>query len=82
MAANVIGKGTTPLYRQLGELLRHRIRNEELAVLPPERDLAAHYGISRITVRKALQSLEREGLIMRRQGSGTVVRRRSLPAAK
>jgi len=42
-------------------------------VLPPERDLAEEFSISRITVRKALDGLVSEGLLTRRQGSGTYV---------
>ena len=41
--------------------------------LPPERRLAAQLGVSRRVVRRALDQLEREGLILRRQGAGTFV---------
>jgi GntR family transcriptional regulator len=41
--------------------------------LASEPDLAATYGVSRVTVRKALENLEREGLIRRRPGAGTFV---------
>ena len=41
--------------------------------LPPERDLAADLSVSRITVRKALDGLVEEGLLVRRQGAGTFV---------
>lgn len=39
--------------------------------LPPERTLAETLGISRRSVRRALEVLEAEGLVWRRQGSGT-----------
>lgn len=41
--------------------------------LPSEPDLAAQFGVSRGTVRDALAVLEREGVIIRRQGAGTYV---------
>ena len=41
--------------------------------LPPERELAEAFGVSRNTVRQALQNLEEERLIVRRTGSGTYV---------
>src|ERR687891_2723300 len=43
--------------------------------LPPEKELSAHLGISRGTLRTALQRLEDTGEIVRRQGSGTYVGR-------
>ncbi len=43
------------------------------ARLPEERELARQFDTSRATVRAALTALEREGLIERRQGSGTYV---------
>lgn len=49
--------------------------------LPPEQELAAMLGISRGTLRGALQRLEESGEIVRRQGSGTFVGRRTLPSA-
>ena len=42
--------------------------------IPPERDLALKYKVSRITVRTALKNLEAEGLIHRIQGKGTFVK--------
>ncbi len=44
--------------------------------LPPERDLAEELAVSRITVRKAIDGLVEEGLLVRRQGSGTFVSNR------
>lgn len=41
--------------------------------LPAKRDLAADFSISRITVRKALDALVADGLLVRRLGAGTFV---------
>jgi DNA-binding GntR family transcriptional regulator len=48
--------------------------------LPPEHDLAAMLGVSRGTLRTALQRLEETGEIVRRQGSGTFVGQVTRPA--
>jgi GntR family transcriptional regulator len=47
---------------------------EDLApgdALPPERTLAERLGVSRMTLRRVLEDLSREGLLIRRQGRGT-----------
>ena len=65
-----------PLYRQLQRALREAIEGGALGpddALPSERQLAADLGISRITVRKAIDGLTDEGLLVRRQGSGNFV---------
>jgi len=65
-----------PLYRQLQRLLRGAIQEQVLGpddALPAERDMADELGVSRITVRKALDGLVAEGLLTRRQGAGTFV---------
>ena len=49
---------------------------EQLAVgdaIPSERQLTADFGVSRLTVRAALDDLVREGYLVRRHGSGTFV---------
>ncbi len=69
-----------PLYQQLQRALRDAIEDNRLAAdeaLPPERELAEEFGISRITVRKALDALVGEGMLTRRQGAGTFVTARS-----
>ena len=63
-----------PLYQQLQRALRQAIEGRVLGptdALPPERDLADEFHVSRITVRKAIDGLVSEGLLVRRQGSGT-----------
>ena len=65
-----------PLYRQLRRSLRGAIEEGTLApddVLPAERDIADRFGVSRITVRKAIDGLVDEGLLDRRHGAGTFV---------
>ncbi|MBL6853666.1 MAG: GntR family transcriptional regulator [Alphaproteobacteria bacterium] len=67
---------TLPLYQQLQRGLRAAIESKLLApddALPPERDLAEEFSVSRITVRKAIDGLVAEGLLTRKQGSGTFV---------
>ncbi|MFN8159992.1 MAG: GntR family transcriptional regulator [Solirubrobacterales bacterium] len=49
--------------------------------LPPEKELAEDLGVSRGTLRLALERLESNGEVVRRQGSGTFVGRVALPAA-
>lgn len=43
--------------------------------IPSERDLATRYGVSRMTLRTAIDELVRDGLLVRRQGAGTYVAR-------
>ena len=65
-----------PLYRQLGRALKAAIDKAVLkrgAVIPSERDLSSGLGLSRVTVRKALDGLVSDGLLERRQGAKTVV---------
>ena len=49
--------------------------------LPPEQEIAAMLGISRGTLRLALERLSANGEIVRRQGSGTYVGRVAVPSA-
>lgn len=64
-----------PLYDQLVTLLKEKIEKEYVAntLLPSERELSSTYGLSRTTVRLALQELEKLGYIYRRHGKGTFV---------
>ena len=64
----------TPLYLQLAQGLRQAIGAgfvEGGNALPSERLLSEQTGASRVTIRRALEQLIGEGLIVRRHGSGT-----------
>lgn len=66
----------TPMYQQIYDLLRERIVRGELALnerLPAEQDLTQMLGVSRITVKRALNELAVAGLVRRQRGIGTVV---------
>lgn len=68
-----------PRHEQLSAWLRSKIEDGTYEVddqLPSEHQLSDCFGVSRITVRRALQTLEHEGLIYRRQGLGSFVRDR------
>lgn len=65
-----------PLYQQLQRAIRDAIENRVLGpddALPAERQIAIDLAVSRITVRKAIEGLVEEGLLVRRQGSGNFV---------
>jgi GntR family transcriptional regulator len=65
-----------PLYSQLKELLRTRILDGSYAShsqMPSESELGKIYKVSRITVRQALNDLQKEGLIFKIHGKGTFV---------
>ena len=60
-------------YRTIAAELRHQVQAGEIPagrLLPSEADLSRAYGVSRVTVRKALDLLRSEGLIDSRQGFG------------
>lgn len=70
--------GFRPLYRQVKELLTKRIADGVWAAgdaLPSEPEIAVDLGVSHGTVRKALDELAAENLVVRRQGKGTYVAR-------
>lgn len=71
-----------PLYDQLVDILTEKIEHEYRPgdLLPSERELSKYYGLSRTTVRLALQELERLGLVVRQHGRGTFVADRSVQA--
>ncbi len=65
-----------PRYRQIYYMLRERINSGHYAIgsnLPTEVELCAEFGVSRYTVREALRRLVEQGMLARRQGSGSAV---------
>lgn len=70
------GPAFSPLYRQIKTLLVQSLNGGEWKpgeLIPSEQDLAARFGVSQGTVRKAIDELAMENLLMRRQGRGTFV---------
>jgi DNA-binding transcriptional regulator YhcF (GntR family) len=67
---------STPLYQQVANDIRRKILNGEMAVgsqLQPHRELAITYGVSVITINKALSGLVSEGVLHSRVGRGTFI---------
>ena len=65
-----------PLYVKLRKMIEDAVSSGRLKhgdALPAERDIADAAAISRVTVRKAIDDLVNDGLLVRRRGSGTFV---------
>ncbi|MDX9752625.1 MAG: GntR family transcriptional regulator, partial [bacterium] len=66
----------SPVYQQLADALLQLIQTDVIAVgdgLPPENTLCELSGVSRMTVRKAIDALRKEGIVVSEQGRGTFV---------
>ena len=66
----------SPLYRQIRALLTRSLETGEWRpgeVIPSESELAVRFGVSQGTVRKAIDEMVSEHLLVRRQGKGTFV---------
>jgi GntR family transcriptional regulator len=66
----------SPLYQQIKVLILHSLQDGEWKpgdVIPSEMELAARFRVSQGTVRKAIDELAAENLVVRRQGKGTFV---------
>lgn len=79
----LLADNVVPLYRQIFQVLRRRILDGEFAnqPLPPELTLMRSFGVSRVTMRRALQCLVDEGLVSRGRGKGTFVKPPADPAS-
>jgi len=65
-----------PLYHQIKQNIRQLIDEKILDSgnsLPAERELAVHYGVNRLTVRRAIGELVNEGILKRKRGVGTFI---------
>ncbi|WP_078393146.1 GntR family transcriptional regulator [Shouchella patagoniensis] len=65
-----------PLYTQIKNILKERILSQVYPVrslIPPESQLELEFGVSKITVRKAVEQLASEGYVDKRSGIGTTV---------
>lgn len=75
-----VGNGSSLTHKVLEAMVSAvRLGTFESGRLPPEDELATQLGVSRTTVRRALQSMEQIGLIERRPGRGTRLRRHARP---
>lgn len=75
----------SPLYRQIKALLLTSLESGEWRpgeAIPSELELAARFRVSQGTVRKAIDELAAENLLVRRQGKGTFVATHSAPHAQ
>lgn len=61
--------------RQIEKMITEKMKPGDM--LPPERQLAEMFGVSRSSIRDAIRTLELSGFVEARQGLGTVVRERS-----
>lgn len=74
-----------PLYRQIKDLIVQGLQRGEWKpgeMIPSEMDLAARFQVSQGTVRKAVDELSTENLLVRRQGKGTFVATHHEPRAQ
>lgn len=78
-APRVVRAGSPILYEQVKDALLERIASGEFGpgdMLPTEEELCRQYGVSRITVRRAVNDIAAQFLVVRKRGIGTIVTRR------
>ena len=76
MSSDPSGPAFSPLYQQIKLLITRSLQDGEWKpgeAIPAETELAARYRVSQGTVRKAIDELATENLVVRRQGKGTFV---------
>src|SRR5205085_1736010 len=71
---NTTKNSSPPLYQQLKEKILNQFKElSPLTPIPSERELCDLFGVSRPTVRRALEELEHEGEFVRLAGKGTFI---------
>ena len=73
---DLISDSHVPKYAQIADIFRQRIARGIWAQglrLPANEELAAEFGVSRVTIRQAVDLLARDGIIEARQGRGTFI---------
>ena len=76
MKSDLNHNSIVPLYAQLIEKLQadiHAGRFNRTKKLPTEEELSQEYGVSRITIRRAVDLMVQSGLVEKKQGKGTFV---------
>ena len=71
----------TPLYQQLVDSIKEQILSGKIKEgdkLMTEQEFSEAYNVSRITVRKAMEMLSDEGIVVKKQGIGTFVASKKL----
>jgi GntR family transcriptional regulator len=67
-----------PLHLQVRDIIRHEALNDKIVdangKMPTEFEFVKRFGVSRITIRNALQTLVEEGLLVRERGRGTFLK--------
>ncbi len=79
------GGGGQPKYRLISESLKEGLLSGEYAQgarLPSETELVRRFGVSRMTIVKAIKELQQAGLVVRRVGSGTYVTARAVESSR
>ena len=79
MTNRLIPTNAEPLYRQLMARIRDDVSSGVYPAesqIPSEQEMCAHYGVSRVTVRRAISELTDEGILRKQQGKGTFVMER------
>lgn len=74
----------SPLYRQIKNLMLHALESGEWRpgqAIPSEHELATRFSVSQGTVRKAIDEMAAENLLVRKQGKGTYVASHNDPRA-